>query len=86
VTKAATNPTKAGTMPNSLVISPFSSLSRSRKASPKIGISTIKKENCATLSFFTPQSKPVAIVEPVQFCDGKRTVDHITVSTLDRVN
>jgi DNA ligase (NAD+) len=34
----------------------------------------------------TGKITPVAIVEPVQFCDGKRTVDHITVSTLDRVN
>ena len=34
----------------------------------------------------TGKITPVAIVEPVLFCDGKRTVDHITVSTLDRVN
>jgi DNA ligase (NAD+) len=34
----------------------------------------------------TGKITPVAIVEPVKFCDGKRTVDHITVSTLDRVN
>lgn len=34
----------------------------------------------------TGKITPVAIVEPVQFCDGKRTVDHITVSTLDRVD
>lgn len=34
----------------------------------------------------TGKITPVAIVEPVQFCDGKRTVDHITLSTLDRVN
>lgn len=34
----------------------------------------------------TGKITPVAIVEPTKFCDGKRTVDHITVSTLDRVN
>lgn len=34
----------------------------------------------------TGKITPVAIVEPVKFCDGKRTIDHITVSTLNRVN
>ena len=34
----------------------------------------------------TGRITPVAVVEPVKFCDGRRTVDHITVSTLDRVN
>ena len=34
----------------------------------------------------TGKITPVAIVEPVKFCDGNRTVDHITLSTLDRVN
>lgn len=33
----------------------------------------------------TGRITPVAIVEPVKFCDGKRTVDHITLSTLERV-
>ena len=34
----------------------------------------------------TGKITPVAIVEPVKFCNGNRTVDHITLSTLDRVN
>lgn len=33
----------------------------------------------------TGKITPVAIVEPVPFCDGNRTVERITVSTLDRV-
>lgn len=34
----------------------------------------------------TGKITPVAIVEPVLFCDGNRTVQNITVSTLDRMN
>lgn len=33
----------------------------------------------------TGRITPVAIVEPTLFCDGKRTVDHITLSTIERV-
>lgn len=33
----------------------------------------------------TGKITPVAIIEPTQFCDGKRTVDHIGLSTLKRV-
>lgn len=33
----------------------------------------------------TGRITPVAIVEPTSFCDGRRTVDHITLSTLERV-
>ena len=36
----------------------------SRKASPKIGTNTIKKENLATLSLLFPSRIPVAMVEP----------------------
>lgn len=34
----------------------------------------------------TGKITPVAIVEPVLFCDGNRTIQNITLSTLDRVN
>lgn len=33
----------------------------------------------------TGKITPVAIIEPTAFCDGKRTVDHIGLSTLKRV-
>jgi len=33
----------------------------------------------------TGRITPVAIVEPTSFCDGRRTVDHITLSTLERI-
>ncbi len=42
----------------------------SRKAAPRIGISTIKKEKRATSSFFVPSRRPVAIVEPLREIPG----------------
>jgi hypothetical protein len=42
-----------------------------KKVSPKMGINTIKKENFATSSFFTPNNKPVAMVVPERERPGK---------------
>ena len=50
--------------------SPESISSNSKKASPKIGINTIKNENLVTLSFFTPHKSPVAIVVPLRLNPG----------------
>ena len=43
----------------------------SRKASPKIGTNTIKKENLATFSLLFPSRIPVAMVEPERDKPGK---------------
>ena len=57
-----------------VVISPCSRSNKSRNASPKIGISTMRKENCATDSFFTPQSSPVAMVVPLRLNPGRTAI------------
>ena len=44
--------------------------STSRNASPKMGISTIRKENLATASFLLPNSSPVAMVLPEREIPG----------------
>lgn len=45
-----------------------------KNVSPSIGTRTIKNENCATASFFTPQSNPVAIVVPERDKPGKTAI------------
>lgn len=39
---------------------------RTSAFSPKMGMSTIRNENCATASFLLPNSRPVAIVVPLR--------------------
>ncbi len=56
------NPDSAGENP------PFI---KSRRASPKIGIITIRNENRATCSFLFPSMSPVAIVVPERESPGK---------------
>ena len=51
---AATKPTSIGTSPSELTTSPLNKSSNSKKASPKIGINTIKNENLVTPLFLFP--------------------------------
>ena len=67
-------PTTNGNQPIVVVISPCSKSNKSKNASPKIGINTIRNENCATASFFTPQSSPVAIVVPLRLNPGSTAI------------
>ncbi len=62
---AAKNPNIIGYIPNiSISEGSFNIFIKSKKASPNIGIITIKKENCATFSFLFPNNNPVEIVVP----------------------
>ena len=45
-----------------------------KNVSPKIGISTIKKENCAMFSFLFPSNKPVDIVVPERESPGSTAI------------
>ncbi len=62
LTKAATKPMSRGC--HSMVSGSFINLMPSNKASPKIGGMTMRNENCAKSAFLTPNSRPVAMVEP----------------------
>ena len=76
VTNAAINPTIAETIGKSLPNVPVDIISIvSSSASPKIGIITIMKENCAISDFFTPQSRPVEIVLPERDKPGSTAID-----------
>ena len=62
---AAKKPTindKVGT--SETIFSPFNAFSISRRASPKMGGMTIRKENFARFSFLLPNNNPVAMVLP----------------------
>ena len=61
-TKAATKPAASGAEP--IACAPRLPFINSRKVSPRIGASTIRKENCATVCLRLPSSSPVAIVDP----------------------
>ena len=65
-TKAAMKPIRRGEspMPAEIDVSEEDSLIKSKSCSPIIGASTIRKENWAILSLFTPDTSPVAIVAP----------------------
>ena len=51
-----------------------SGLIKSSTACPKMGITTIKKENCATCSRLSPRIIPVAIVVPERLKPGKTAI------------
>ena len=69
VRNAAKNPIKSGSQSietaGSLAI-----FSRDKKASPKMGTMTIKKEKLATFSFLSPNKIPVAMVVPERESPG----------------
>ena len=61
-TKADTKPRTRGRTPTEE--DPNSPPTTSRNVSPRIGTSTMRKENCAMTSLFTPQIRPVEMVVP----------------------
>ena len=69
--KAPRNPINKGVnpMPPSNAGSLMMSMTL-RNVSPKIGIKTIRKENCAMLSFLFPRMRPVAMVVPERESPG----------------
>ncbi len=70
--KAETNPTtrQIGLSPPPSSAWPVAAFRMSRACSPMIGIRTIRKENCAMTSRFTPQRRPVAMVVPERDSPG----------------
>ena len=72
---AAKKPTARGAKPIPPKSDGSSIISRTFKnVSPKIGISTMRNENCATLSFLLPSKRPVAIVVPERDKPGNTAI------------
>ena len=69
---AATKPRQSarGPTPPPKVSFPMATLSRSSDCSPMMGIKTIRKENWAMFSRFTPVMRPVAMVLPLRETPG----------------
>ena len=67
--KAERKPRMSGSAPTD--DAPNSPPTTSRKVSPRIGTRTIRKENCAIASLFTPQMRPVEMVVPERAVLGK---------------
>ena len=70
--KAATKPStraRAPTLPPKTSL-PIATFSRSSDCSPMMGMRTIRKENCAITSRFTPERRPVAMVLPLRDTPG----------------
>ena len=55
-------PSNAGSLMMSMIF---------KNVSPKIGIKTMRNENCAMLSFLFPSMRPVAMVVPERESPGK---------------
>ena len=72
LTKADTKPSRRGREPTPAPkdASPAATLRRSRLCSPMMGMSTMRKENWAMLSRFTPVRRPVAMVLPLRETPG----------------